>query len=89
MNWIGQKVATLKSFLGKKAGETLSWVGSKLNHPSLGHITDSLNDIQHQYRVDNKPEDIVYHGARAIKNVIEIPQKVGSFMQWWGGQINR
>lgn len=89
MNWIGQKVSMLSARLGSKIGHAMSWLGSKLNHPVLGHLTDSLNNIQHQYRVENKPEDAVYEGARAIKRVIEVPQRIGAFMQWYGDRINR
>lgn len=89
MNWIGQKISSFKTGLGRKVGHALNAIGGKLNHPIIGHLMNSLDNIQHQYRVDGREEDNQYRGAGFIKRVLQVPASVGSLFQSVGTSLLR
>jgi hypothetical protein len=89
MNWIGQKISSFKTGLGRKVGHALNTIGSKLNHPIIGHLMNNLDDMQNQYRVDGREEDNQYRGAGFIKRVLQVPASVGSLFQSVGTSLLR
>lgn len=89
MNWIGQKISSFKSSLGRKVGTALHTIGSKLNHPYVGHLLNNLDDMQHRYRVEGREPDNQYRGIQLFKDVLTVPASVGAFLQDWGRGIRR
>jgi hypothetical protein len=89
MNWIGQKISSFKSGLGRKVGHALNTIGSKLNHPMVGHMMNRLDNMQHSFRETGRPEDAQYRGLGFAKRVLEVPATVGSLFQSIGSSMLR
>ena len=89
MNWIGQKISSFKASLGRKVGTALHTIGSKLNHPIIGHMLNRLDNMQHSFRETGRPEDAQYRGLGFAKRVLEVPASVGSLFQEVGRSMLR
>ena len=90
MNWIGQKISSFRSSLGRKVGHALHTIGSKINHPYVGHLMNSVDNLQRQHLMRGGDyEDDSYRGIGFVKRVLEVPARVGSLFQEVGRSMLR
>ena len=90
MNWIGQKISSFRCSLGRKVGHALHTIGSKINHPYVGHLMNNLDNMQREHLMRGGDyEDNEFKGAQLFKNVLRVPATVGSLFQSVGSSMIR